>query len=362
MSETATPWWRPDRYADRRPLLLTRNLIKTAIRDWFLAQGFVEVEPGALVVSPGNETHLQAFQTELVSPDRQSGATRYLHTSPEFACKKLLAAGETMLFTFAASYRNCESGPLHAPEFTMLEWYRAGDAANDQFATVQDDCDAILQIAARTAKRELWQWRQETCRSTQPSARVELANAAAQLLGIDIAATIGPDGRGNRAALASQLQHIGWTVRDDETWGDLLSKVLVEIEQCCSRIDGIITDDGVQRPFILTGYPACMSPLARTASDPAWAQRFELFACGVELANGFGEENDPEKVRNGLGREMDEKERLYAQRYPIDEDFIEALALMPTGTAGCALGFDRLVMLATGAAHIDQILWTPPAL
>ena len=122
----SSPWWDRDVYAVRRPFLLARGRILTALRDWFRRRGFVEVEAPALQVSPGNETHLHAFGTELVGPAGDSAA-RYLHTSPEFACKKLLAAGESRLFTFARVFRNRERGALHHPEFTMLEWYRANE-------------------------------------------------------------------------------------------------------------------------------------------------------------------------------------------------------------------------------------------
>src|SRR6185312_13495363 len=122
----ASSWWAPHVYADRRPFLMARTRIMSAARAWFAARDFAEVETAILQASPGNEAHLHAFSTELIAPD----ATRvplYLHTSPEFAAKKLLAAGEPRLFTFARVFRNRERGPLHHPEFTMLEWYRAGE-------------------------------------------------------------------------------------------------------------------------------------------------------------------------------------------------------------------------------------------
>ncbi len=121
------------------------------------------------------------------------------------------------------------------------------------------------------------------------------------------------------------------------------------------RIEGNL---GIGRATILDDYPAALSALARPASDPRVAERFELYVCGVELANGFGELNDAGEQRRRLEREMAEKERIYGERYPIDEDFIAALAQMPPA-CGIALGLDRLVMLATGASRIDQVLWTP---
>src|SRR5262249_22483931 len=142
-SRQPSSWWRPDKHGDRRPFLLARGRIRAALRTWFEAEGFVEVETSALQVSPGNELNLFAFATELVDPD----GTRqrlYLHTSPEFACKKLLAAGEERVFTFAQVFRNRERGALHHPAFTMLEWYRA----REPYERLMQDCAQVLRIAA----------------------------------------------------------------------------------------------------------------------------------------------------------------------------------------------------------------------
>src|SRR5205085_3293037 len=137
-----------DRHADRRPFLMARNRISRAVRGWFEGQGFVEVEPAALAVSPGNEAHLHAFETQALTTAGER-TPLYLHTSPEFACKKLLAAGETAIFTLGKVWRNRERGPRHHPEFTMLEWYRAGAA----YARLMEDCAAVLDLAAEAAGR-----------------------------------------------------------------------------------------------------------------------------------------------------------------------------------------------------------------
>src|SRR6266853_3129887 len=143
---TASPWWTPDVHADRRPFLLARGRIGAALRGYFARQDFVEVETGILQVSPGNEAHLHAFATELVTPAAER-ARLYLHTSPEFAAKKLLAAGERRIFEFARVFRNRECGALHHPEFTLLEWYRT----EEPYEAVMADCAALLAIAARAA-------------------------------------------------------------------------------------------------------------------------------------------------------------------------------------------------------------------
>jgi elongation factor P--(R)-beta-lysine ligase len=140
----------------------------------------------------------------------------------------------------------------------------------------------------------------------------------------------------------------------DDTWSDLFSKLLV------AHVEHRL---GLGRPTVLIEYPACEAALARPcAHDPRVAERFELYACGVELANAFGELTDPTEQRRRFEMEMDERARIYGpdERYPLDEDFLSALALMPEA-CGIALGVDRLVMLATGASRIDQVIWTPVA-
>ena len=341
------PWWHPDRHEGRRPLLTARGRIQRALRSWLDDQGFTEVDPAALQISPGNEAHLHAFATTATGPDGQ-GAPRYLHTSPEFAMKKLLAAGETRIAAFAHVWRNRERGPLHAPEFTMLEWYRVGQG----YGTLMDDLAAWARLAAEAAGSTALRWRDATCDPALPFERLSVTDAFTRHADIDLMATLAPDGAPDRAALAAQAAARGHRVADDDTWSDIFSRVLVtDIEP---RL-------GQPRLTVLDRYPACEAALARRCpDDPRLSERFELYACGVELANGFGELTDPEEQRRRFIAEMDEKARVYGHRYPLDEDFLAALALMPAA-AGCALGFDRLVMLATAAPHIDAVLWAPPA-
>jgi elongation factor P--(R)-beta-lysine ligase len=340
-----SPWWSATRHADIRPFLAARSAITRAIRAWFDEQGFAEVETGILQVSPGNETHLHAPRTELTSATGAL-ATRYLRTSPEFACKKLLAAGEPKIFEFARVFRDRERGDLHLPEFTLLEWYRA-DAAYD---AVMADSVVIIAHAAQATGIGRFSFRGG---SANPFAEPELLTVAAafeRFAGIDLLATIA-GGEGDRAGLAAAA---GTRVRiaDDDTWSDIFSKVLVE---------HIEPNLGQGRLTVLFEYPAPEAALARAkASDPRVAERFEIYACGVELANGFGELTDAEVQRRRFMQAMDEKARRYGERYPLDEDFLDAVAKMPEAS-GVALGFDRLVMLAGGALRIDQVVWTPPA-
>ncbi len=335
-----SPFWA--RHADRRPFLVIRARLAAALRQFFTDLAFIEVESAVVVRSPGNETHLHAFATEVVAP-AGTRTPAYLRTSPEFACKKLLAAGERRIFEFARSFRNRERGALHHPEFTLLEWYRAGEP----YEALMEDCAAILALAARTAGAQRFAFREGAMDPFAPPERLTVADAFARHADIDLMAVLPPV---EPARFAAAAQAAGVRTAPGDSWGDVFSRVLVE------RIEPML---GRERVTILYEYPAVQSPLARPkASDPRLAERFELYACGVELANGFGELTDAAEQRRRLDAEMAEKARLYGERYPIDEDFLAALALMPQAS-GIALGFDRLVMLASGATRIDQVLWTP---
>jgi lysyl-tRNA synthetase class 2 len=347
LGPAATPWWRSEFHEGRRPLLLARNSIARAVRDTFAAKDFVEVETAALQISPGNEAHLHAFATQAIGTDG-AATPLYLRTSPEFACKKLLAAGEPRIFDFARVWRNRERGPLHSPEFTLLEWYYAGQP----YEVLMDDCAALLTLAAETAGSRVLSFRGRTVDPTEPPERITVDEAFARFAGIDLLATVEAGGGTDRDALAAAAAAAGIRVAADDTWADVFSRVLVE------RIDPFL---GLERATILYEYPVSQAALARPkAADPRVAERFELYACGVELANCFGELIDPVEQRRRFDLEMDEKARVYGERYPIDETFLDALARMPAAS-GAALGFDRLVMLAVGAARIDQVLWTPLA-
>jgi lysyl-tRNA synthetase class 2 len=298
-----------------------------------------------LQLSPGNEAHLHAFSTERIGAD---GVRKrlYLHTSPEFACKKLLAAGERRIFCFAPVYRNRERGDLHAPEFTMLEWYRA----DEPYDRVIADCLAILTLAAEETRDPIFRFRDRQADISKPSERVSIAEAFRLYAGIDLFATLDNEGGGDVKALMRAATAAGITLAADDTWSDIFSRVLTE------KIEPRL---GMDAPTILDRYPRVEAALARATPDDArLAERFELYVCGVELANGFGELTDAVEQRRRFEAEMNEKARVHGERYPIDEDFLSALAHMPEAS-GVALGFDRLVMLATGAQRIASVMWTP---
>jgi lysyl-tRNA synthetase class 2 len=340
-----SPWWNKARYLDRQPFLRARGAVSAACRAWFATEQFVEVETAILQISPGNETHLHAPRTELTGPDDER-RTRYLRTSPEFACKKLLAAGEERIFEFARVFRDRERGRVHLPEFTMLEWYRAGAPYQQVIA----DSVALVARAAAATGIAQFAFRGRTADPFADPEMLTVAEAFARYADVDLLATIA-GGEGDRAALADAAAK-KVRVADDDTWSDIFSKLLVEHVE--PRL-------GEERLTVLHEYPAPEAALARTkASDPRVAERFELYACGVELANGFGELTDAREQRARFVAAMDEKQRRYGERYPLDEEFLAAVGQMPEAS-GVALGFDRLVMLAAGATSIDLVVWTPPA-
>ncbi len=338
-------WWRNDRHADRRPFLLGRAKIVRAVRAWFEAQDFLEVETATLQVAPGGEAHLHGFETQLLGADGE-GATAYLRTSPEFACKKLLAAGESRIFEFGRVWRNRERGPLHHPEFTMLEWYRA-HAPYDQLMT---DCGELVALAAETAGARRFLRKGLACDPFSAPERITVQEAFRQFADIDVLASLSPGGEGDRETLAWSAANAGVRVADDDLWADIFSKILVE------RVEPNL---GIDRPTILYAYPAPEAALARLSpGDRRVAERFELYACGVELANAFGELTDPREQRRRFEADRALKLARYGSAPPVDEGLLEALAAMPPAS-GCALGFDRLVMLATGAERIEQVIWSP---
>ena len=339
------PFWRPGVHAARRPYLLARGRIAARVRAWFAENGFIEVETAALQVSPGNETHLHAFATDLIGSGNERRAL-YLRTSPEFACKKLLAAGESRIFDFARVFRNRERGALHHPEFTMLEWYRAGEP----YEILMDDCGALMRAAAEATETRRFSFRGRRADPFAEPEKITLAEAFDRFAGVDLLGTIAA-GEGDRDRLADEAAKAGVVTAADDSWGDIFSRILAD------KIEPRLGGGG--RATILYEYPLPQAALARAkpGSDKV-AERFELYACGVELANAFAELTNVAEQRRRFTHAMDEKERIHGERYPVDDDFLDALAVMPEA-CGIALGFDRLVMLGTGAERIDQVIWTP---
>jgi lysyl-tRNA synthetase class 2 len=333
MSST-TPVWHPRSLEARLPFLRRRAALTSATREFFVGRGYMEVETPYAVPVPGEEVHLRAFATHREYPDG-TVEPLWLHTSPEFAMKRLLAGGSGPIFQFARVWRNGEGSALHAAEFTMLEWYRPGA---DMASLIEETSELLRSmLPAEVSVRGV----------TTSLARTEcltMAEAFDRYVGADVLGT-----EGDAVALAAQADA---RLRDGETWEDLFFRLLLE------RIEPHL---GRSCPTFLTHWPAAQAALARRyPGDPRVAERFELFVCGIELANAFVELTDPVEQRERFVTDRARRHALYGPDWDIDEDFLAALAEGMPASAGIAMGFDRLAMIASGADRIGQVLWLPP--
>jgi len=327
------PPWHPDSLADRLPFLRRRALLTQAVRAFFNARGYTEVETPYAVPAPGEEVHLRALSTTIARADGSRQA-RWLHTSPEFAMKRLLVAGAGPIFQLARVWRNGEDSPRHAPEFTMLEWYAPGRG----FDGLIDETAALLRavlppvVTSGGVQTSLAQFE-----------RLSVAEAFSRYAGADVLGTAD-----DAQALAASA---GAALRTDETWEDLFFRLLLE------RVEPHL---GRAQPTFLTHWPAAQAALARRdPSDPRVALRFELFVCGIELANAFDELTDAAEQQARFAADRTRRHALYGPDWPLDDDLLAALRHGMPPAAGIALGFDRLAMLASGADRIAQVLWLP---
>jgi lysyl-tRNA synthetase class 2 len=327
------PVWHPESLAARLPFLRRRALLGQGTRAFFTARGYTEVETPYAVTAPGEEVHLRAFATSREHPDG-SREPLWLHTSPEFAMKRLLVAGAGPIFQLAKVWRNGEGSALHAPEFTMLEWYSPGS----DMAGLMDLTERFLRAVLPPVV---------TCRGVRTDLsrfeRLTVAEAFSRHVGADVLAT-----EDDAPALAAAS---GARLRAGETWEDLFFRLLLE------RVEPRL---GRDTPTFLTHWPASQAALARRdPADPRVAERFELFVCGIELANAFVELTDAAEQRTRFAADRARRHDIGGADWPLDEDFLAALVHGMPEAAGIALGFDRLAMIASGADRIDQVQWLP---
>ncbi len=329
------PSWHPEQFAARLPFLRRRARLAQATRAFFDARGYLEVETPYAVPVPGEEVHLRAFRTERVGTDG-TRTPLWLHTSPEFAMKTLLVAGAGPIVQLARVWRNEEGSDTHAAEFSMLEWYRPGASLEG----LMDETEALLRAVLPPVVR---------CRGVETSLagfeRVTVAEAFARWAGADVLGTAG-----DAPALAAQA---GTRLRDGETWEDLFFRLLLE------RVEPQL---GRHAPTFLTHWPAAQAALARRdPADDRVALRFELFVCGMELANAFEELTDAAEQRARFAADRTRREAVHGREWGADESFLAALAHGMPAASGIALGFDRLAMIAAGADRIGQVGWMGPA-
>lgn len=334
-------WWHPEHYNRKKDSLDIRSKVIKTIRRYFDDHDFMEVQTPALQVAPGMEPHLKAFQTTLLSADQSRTQELYLHTSPEFAMKKLLVAGLPRIYQICHCYRNAEGSSLHSPEFTMIEWYRA-QAGYDN---IMEDCVELLRSCAAQANIEKYQFRGNVADPFRDWHYLSVLEAFEKYAEMDIEPVL-KDLHGFRTLAEKN----GYRMAEDDSWEDIFFRVFLE---------EIEPNLGLGVPTILYDYPVSMAALSRPKpEDPRFAERFELYVCGMELANAFGELTDAEEQRQRYLRDMDMKEKLYGERWPIDEDFLAALEYGMPESSGIAMGVDRLVMLAANVDTIDDVLWT----
>jgi lysyl-tRNA synthetase class 2 len=326
----------------RKHNLIRRWKIIQGIRQYFIAQDFVEVETPYLVPSPGMEPHLSALELYCTHADgRQS--RRYLHTSPEYAMKKLLGQGWKKIFQVCRVFRDGEVGPAHEIEFTMLEWYRA----HADYQKIMKDCESLLSyLSEEVLGVQEFSYQGRRINLSPPFERLSVARAMSLYGGIDV------EKNGDGDSLLEEARGRGYRFGPKETYSfeDVFFKVFLEAVE--PRL-------GWPKPTILQDYPARMAALARLKPcDPLWAERFELYIAGLELANAFSELNDPVEQRKRFQEEQNFRAQLGKPVYPIDEELLQALSRMPP-SAGIALGVDRLAMLFCDAPAIQEVLAFP---
>lgn len=335
------PSWNPERFARKYGFLKIRQQVIKAVRAFFDGMDFDEVETSILQTAPGCEVHLHGFKTDLLSADRQSVTEKWLHTSPEFAMKELIVAGVEKQYQICHVFRNAEGSSRHSPEFTMIEWYRT----KCDYKQIMEDCIGLLRAVARAAGVKEFVYQGRVCDPFANFEYLTLDQAFRKYCDIPLG-----DLMNDRDGLAAAAVNAGARVLDTDDWDAVYFAVLNEL---------IEPHLGVGRPTFLYEYPAHMAVLSRKKeSDPRWAERFELYCNGLELANAFSELTDVVEQRARFTADMDEKEKLYGHRWPIDEDFLDAMAHGMPPCAGIALGVDRLVMLAAHTDNIDDVLWS----
>ena len=334
-------WWMPHNFARKKDFVIMRMNILRQVRNFFDKQEFMSVETPALQVMPTADTHIHGFQTNYFGPDLKPQRDLYLHTSPELAMKKLLVAGCENIYQICPVYRNGEDTRLHSPEFTMLEWYRAGA----DYTAMMNDCEAMVRHIASQCGIHTLRHGGHEADPLPDFERLSVRDAFMRYADMDLERVLeDKDGFSNCARQA------GIRVTGTDEWDDIFFAVMAE------KIEPYL---GMQTCTILYDYPKCMAALSRLKPrDPRYAERFEIYICGVETANAFTELTDAVQQRYRFEQDLKAKQEIYGYSYPQDEDFLKALEFGMPESAGCALGLDRLIMLCAGADNIEDIMWT----
>jgi lysyl-tRNA synthetase class 2 len=345
-------WWKPEIFMAKRPYLEARAKMISAVRAYFDRQGFLEIETPILQVMPCADMHIHGFPTYLKGLDLKVEKELWLHTSPEFEMKMLLVAGLPKIYQICHVFRNGERSKRHSPEFTMIEWYRA----NAGYKEIMDDCIGLLRFCAEKLGIKKFKYAGKECDPFAEWEIISVADAFLKYAGIDLRSFM-KETEAHRAAAESNdkkgffaaAKGAGVPVREQDSWEEIFFAVMA---------DKIEPKLGFASPAIIYDYPASMAALSRkNGEDPRFAKRFEMYVCGLELANAFDELTDAAEQRKRFADEMAAKQEMYGESYPPDEDFLAALEYGMPPSGGIALGVDRLAMVVSGAGDIDQVLW-----
>ncbi len=329
-------------------LVRARAALARSLRDGLESRGYLEVETPIAVPFAGQEPHLRPFETRFtpdppVPPGGIEGARRlHLHTSPEYAMKRLLSRpGFSRCYQFARVFRDGEVTRTHNPEFTLLEFYASPGSAD----SIMAELEALIAAAATLAPGRAGHGRARSISLSPPFERLTCREAFARYAGFDPLPL-------DADAFAQAARTVGVRPAAEASWDDVFTQVLMEkVEPCL----------GLEQPTYLTEYPASQAALARLKpSDPRVAERFELYAGGLELANGFSELCDAAEQRLRLQEEQNLRAVLGREVFPLDEAFLQSLDRIGAA-GGVAVGFDRLLMLLTGAQSISDVLLFPAA-
>jgi lysyl-tRNA synthetase class 2 len=319
-----------------------------AVRGFFEARDFLEVDPPQLVVAPTTEPHIDPLALAVRGGFEDAPARRYLHTSPELALKRVLAAGVERCYGMAHVFRDGERSATHLPEFMLLEWYRAR-------ATLEDlvtDCEELLRaLGERFADgTSLERPDGSVVEVGVPFERRTVAELFSEHAGIDLRVALSRMADGDEGALVEAAKTAGLKLRPGADFEDAFFQVMD------TRVEPAI---GRERPVVVSRWPRRMAVLARACDDDElFAERFELYAGGLELANAFDELTDPVEQRARFEADNRARLALGKESLPVDELFLEDLARMPRAS-GIALGVDRLLMLVFGAGEIDDVVPLP---
>ena len=341
-------WWMPHNFEQKKDNLLRRSVIIKALRHYFDAQDFAEVDTPTLQICPVMDVHIHGFITMYKPVDKSgdkvvlsAGNNKVFHNGKFRAMALcLLTAGMERIYQICHAYRNGEQTKRHSPEFTIMEWYRVGK----DYTALMDDCEDVLRRVAQAVGIMHYRYNDISCDPFLALERLSVAEAFTKYAQIDITEILE-----DRDEFAAKAQNIGVRVVDGDAWDDIFHAVMAE------KIEPFL---GHKRPSVIYDYPVSMAVLSRRkVSDPRFAERFELYVCGVELANAFSELTDAVEQRKRYEADMALKKQIYGESYPPDEEFFAALAYGMPESAGIALGVDRLIMLACNIDDIAMVQW-----